>query len=78
MAKVMISLPDELLARVDSEAKRRMTTRSGLLALAVANELDRRDVQQVDEAIARSRKRFRRAGSFDATDLVRAERDRRP
>jgi len=34
MAKVMISIPDELLARVDAEAKRRMTTRSGLLALA--------------------------------------------
>lgn len=31
MAKVMISLPDELLEQVDSEAKRRHTSRSGLL-----------------------------------------------
>jgi metal-responsive CopG/Arc/MetJ family transcriptional regulator len=31
MAKVMVSLPDELLAALDAEAARRGTTRSGLL-----------------------------------------------
>jgi len=31
MAKVMISLPDELLASLDAEAGRRGTTRSGLI-----------------------------------------------
>lgn len=31
MAKVMVSLPDELLRAVDVEARRRKTTRSGLL-----------------------------------------------
>jgi metal-responsive CopG/Arc/MetJ family transcriptional regulator len=31
MAKVMVSLPDELLDAVDAEAARRGTTRSGLL-----------------------------------------------
>ncbi|TME38408.1 MAG: ribbon-helix-helix protein, CopG family [Chloroflexi bacterium] len=54
MAKVMISIPDELLARVDAEARRRMTTRSGLLALAISRELERRDAEAVDQAIARS------------------------
>ncbi|MGH9104447.1 MAG: ribbon-helix-helix protein, CopG family [Acidimicrobiales bacterium] len=31
MAKVMVSFPDELLRAVDAEARRRGTTRSGLL-----------------------------------------------
>jgi len=31
MAKVMLSLPDQLLASVDAEAERRGTTRSGLI-----------------------------------------------
>jgi metal-responsive CopG/Arc/MetJ family transcriptional regulator len=31
MAKVMVSLPDDLLRAVDAEAARRGTTRSGLL-----------------------------------------------
>jgi len=78
MAKVMISIPDELLARVDAEARRRMTTRSGLLALAISRELERRDAETVDQAIARSAHRFRKAGPFEAADLVRAERDSRP
>jgi hypothetical protein len=31
VAKVMISIPDELLGRLDEQARRRGTTRSGLL-----------------------------------------------
>lgn len=31
MAKVMVSLPDDLLGSLDAEAARRNTTRSGLL-----------------------------------------------
>lgn len=31
MAKVMVSLPDDLLVTLDAEAARRRTTRSGLL-----------------------------------------------
>ena len=75
MAKVMISIPDDLLVRVDTEARRRATTRSGLLALAVTRELDRRDPEAMDAAIARLKESFRNAGPFDAAELVRAERD---
>jgi hypothetical protein len=39
MAKVMISLPDELLDRLDDHARRRGTTRSGLLRELVEREL---------------------------------------
>jgi predicted transcriptional regulator len=39
MAKVMVSMPDELLARLDAEAARRGTTRSGLLQAATRREI---------------------------------------
>ena len=78
MSKVMVSLPDELLARIDHEAERRATSRSALLALAASRELERRDSEEVDQAITRSEKRFRSSGAFDAAELIRNERDSRP
>ena len=77
MSKVMVSLPDDLLARVDEEAKRRSLSRSALLAAAARRELSRRDPETVAKAVARSEQRFARAGRFDAAELVRADRDRR-
>lgn len=77
MAKVMVSLPDELVKEIDEEARRRSVTRSGLLAVAARRELSRRDPEAIAEAIARSEMRFRGAGSFDASELVRLDRDSR-
>jgi hypothetical protein len=77
MSKVMVSLPEDLLAEIDTEAKRRSTSRSALLASAARRELARRDPEQLTEAIARSVRRFDRAGTFEATDLVRDDRDSR-
>lgn len=77
VAKVMISLPDELLARLDAEVKRRATSRSALLAHAARRELARSDPDLMAAAIERSRERFRAAGAFESADLVRAERDGR-
>ncbi len=42
MAKVMVSLPDDLLDAVDAEARRRSTTRSGLLRAFADDALRRR------------------------------------
>jgi metal-responsive CopG/Arc/MetJ family transcriptional regulator len=39
VAKVMISLPDDLLARFDEHARRQGTTRSGLLRELAEREL---------------------------------------
>lgn len=39
MAKVMISVPDELLVRIDAHARRSGTTRSGLLQELAEREL---------------------------------------
>lgn len=75
MSKVMVSIADDLLARIDAEAKRRSTSRSALLAAAAQRELARRDNDLVAAAVERSEKRFQSAGAFEAGDLVRADRD---
>jgi predicted transcriptional regulator len=77
MAKVMVSLPDEVLARIDNEARRRGTTRSALLREAALRELGRPDDAVVEAALTRSRARFAPAGPFDAAALIRSERDTR-
>ena len=77
MSKVMVSLPDELLALVDQEAQRRSVSRSALLAAAARRELCRRDPEALAEAVARSERRFARAGHFDAGELVRNDLDDR-
>jgi hypothetical protein len=74
MAKVMISLPDDLLGALDAEVGRRSTTRSALLQEAAKRELGllRRapgdvlaDLDELSSAWA---------GPIDAVKLVRAER----
>jgi len=77
VTKVMVSLPDDLLAELDAEVKRRSTSRSALLASAARRELARRDPVELAEALERSERRFRGSGSFESADLVRTERDDR-
>ena len=73
----MVSMPDELLARVDQEARRRGTSRSGFLQDAAREALGYVDPAAFDAAVARSRARFALAGRFDSAALVRADRDAR-
>ena len=77
MSKVMVSLPDGLLAELDAEVKRRGTSRSALLTEAARRELARRDPAGLAEVIERSERRFREAGSFESADVIRVERDDR-
>lgn len=48
MAKVMVSLPDDLLRAVDVEAERRGTTRSGYLRELAEETLRRRSAQRAE------------------------------
>lgn len=48
MAKVMVSLPDDLLRAVDREADRRGTTRSGLLRELAEERLRQRSAQRAE------------------------------
>jgi metal-responsive CopG/Arc/MetJ family transcriptional regulator len=77
MSKVMVSLPDDLLAQLDAEVKRRSTSRSALLAVAARRELARPNPAELVAAIERSERRFRSAGSFESADLIRSDRDDR-
>lgn len=73
MAKVMVSLPDELLSQLDAEAKRRGATRSGLLAEVVRREL----AFPTPDAVAFLEECFAHAPPFEAADVVRLDRDER-
>jgi len=67
VAKVMISIPDDLLGALDDEARRLGTTRSALLQAAARRE--RGEVISDLDELARSWR-----GPVDAAALVRAER----
>lgn len=75
MAKVMISLPDEVLDRIDGEVRSRGTSRSEFLRTAALRELGHVDTATFDAALARSRALFAGAGAFESAKLVRDERD---
>jgi len=77
MAKVLISMPDELLARVDREADRRGATRSGFLQDAAQRELGWPDPAALDAALDRGRAALVSVGAFESAELIRGERDAR-
>ncbi|MGN6814928.1 MAG: ribbon-helix-helix protein, CopG family [Solirubrobacterales bacterium] len=77
VAKVMVSIPGELLERIDREAGERGTTRSGFLQEAARRELGWPDPARIDAALDRARAALAGAGSFEAAELIRAEREAR-
>lgn len=77
VAKVLISIPDDLLARLDREAARRGASRSALLQEAARRELGWPDPDDMQDAIASARRALKIAGSFESADLIRHERDSR-
>lgn len=76
-AKVMVSIPDELLERIDREAEGRGTTRSGFLQEAARRELGWPDPLRIDAALDRGRAALADAGSFESVELIRTEREAR-
>lgn len=75
MAKVMISLPDELLAALDAAARSRSATRSGLIRDAVRIYMAQGSGGDRRAAIKRLQKTFAPLqGSPE--ELVRADRAR--
>jgi Arc/MetJ-type ribon-helix-helix transcriptional regulator len=72
--KVMVSIPDDLLRRIDREVGERGTTRSAFLQEAAQRELGWPDPAVFDAALARSRAALEDLGSFESAELIRAER----
>lgn len=74
-AKVMISLPEDLLERIDRAVGARETSRSAFLQEAARRELGWPDAGAIDDALKRGRAALAESGSFEAAALIRAERD---
>lgn len=77
MAKVLVSIPDDLLERVDREAQRRRTSRSGFLQEAARRELGWPEPDVIDAALRRGRDALRAVRPFDAVASIRSDRDER-
>jgi predicted transcriptional regulator len=77
MVKVLISIPEDLLARVDREAGRRSMTRSALLQQAARHELGWPDTATIDVALERARAALSGVGSLESVEAIRQGREER-
>jgi metal-responsive CopG/Arc/MetJ family transcriptional regulator len=78
MAKVMVSLPDDLLRQLDAEAQQRGTTRSGLLRSYVEEGIHRRNQRRAERMRQILAEPVASSGfGGDSVDFLRAERERR-
>ncbi len=82
MAKILVSMPDRLVARIDAEARRLGLSRSAYLSRLTERELvarsDRGREARVRRAIDKLRRLVDENGAFgDSTQLIREERDAR-
>jgi predicted transcriptional regulator len=75
--KVLISVPDDLLARIDRESRARRTTRSRFLEEAAQHELGWPPADSMDAAVRRAREALAGAGPFESASLIRQDRDMR-
>lgn len=74
MAKVLISLPDDLLERIDREAQTLGRSRSRFLQEAARRQLGWPASDALDAALERGREALATAGRFESADLIRRER----
>jgi Arc/MetJ-type ribon-helix-helix transcriptional regulator len=80
MAKVTVSFPDEFLEQVDREAKAHHRSRSEFIREALRGALKSRQVpaRSWEKALAPLRRLEESwIGSWDSTDVIRSDRDRR-
>jgi Arc/MetJ-type ribon-helix-helix transcriptional regulator len=84
MAKVLVSLPDDLVERIDQAAHDEGATRSEFLAEAARLALAWPTASRFDELLIQARTALRDAGAFDSAQLLASDRaardaaDRRP
>jgi metal-responsive CopG/Arc/MetJ family transcriptional regulator len=76
MTKVLISVPDDLLQRIDREAKTRRLTRSRFIEDAARRELALSEPSELAAAVERARRALAGAGKFESADVVRRDRER--
>ena len=71
--KVLVTIPEDLLARIDCEAERLDWTRSDFLQEAARRQLGWPDAATIDRALDRGRAALAGVGSFESADAIRAE-----
>lgn len=76
VAKVMISIPDQLLERIDAQARASRETRSGFLRRVAERELDAEETQRREE-VARLLDLATSPMGGEGTRLIREDRDSR-
>jgi predicted transcriptional regulator len=76
MAKVLVTIPDDLLARIDRAAERCGRSRSAWVRDAAEQALEA-DRTEAFAAIERARAALSGLGPFDAAAEIRASRDER-
>jgi len=74
MAKVLISLPEELLERIDREAQAHGSSRSRFLQEAARRQLGWPTAERLDAALERGRDALADAGAFESAELIRTQR----
>lgn len=77
MTKVLISLPDDLLERVDREARARGDTRSGFLQVAARQALGWSSPTAIAAALERGRAALRIGGRFESAEVIAEDRKAR-
>jgi predicted DNA-binding protein len=75
--KVLVTMPNDLLKRVDLEAKRLGKTRSGFLQEAAERQLSGPDPRLIEAALERGQAALAGIGSFESAEAIRADRDER-
>jgi hypothetical protein len=75
--KVLVTMPDDLLARIDRETRSVGVTRSDFLQEAARRQLGWPDPSAVDAALERGRAALAGVGSFESAELIRSEREER-
>lgn len=76
MVKILVTMPPELVAQLDSTAERRGVSRSALLREAARQELGHEvDIEEARAAVKRMRARFAGTEPLDAAQAIRWERD---
>jgi hypothetical protein len=77
MTKVLITVPDELLERIDREARARRLTRSRFIEEAARRELGSPGSDVIGAALELSRQALAAVGPFESSDLIRRDREAR-
>jgi Arc/MetJ-type ribon-helix-helix transcriptional regulator len=75
--KVLVTLPVDLLERIDRETRSLGQTRSEFLQEAVRRRLGWPDPLTVDAALLRGRAALAELGSFESAEVIRSEREER-